>query len=388
MNTFTIRRRRFILAAALTLGAPFSAMAADPGITADKILIGSYLPLQGGLAAGANQLRDGADAYFKFVNDAGGIHGRKVEWLVENDSYNPQQTIAVAKKLVDRDGVFAIVSTLGTATNLAALPYLIQRNVPVVSPSGGSPLLTDPKDPHVFGLTPTGQKNGVAMVNYAIDAFKAKRVAIFFQNDPFGKDPRDGAVETLEKNGMKTVAEASYIPSDVDVSAQAIALRDSDPDVVLICAITKQGALLLKEAEKLGWKPKFIAMNTLGDPITRELAGSALDGTVIALFTAVNTMPNPLVIQANDILKKYHPNTEPGYWAYLGYAGAMLFVEGAKIAGPDLTRDKLLKSIETLKNFQTGVLPPLTFSAERHGGADKFGFAVWRDGKLNVTQGW
>jgi ABC-type branched-subunit amino acid transport system substrate-binding protein len=99
-------------------------------------------------------------------------------------------------------------------------------------------------------------------------------------------------------------------------------------------------------------------------------------------------MPNPLVVQANEILKKYHPNTEPGYWAYLGYAGAMLFVEGAKAAGPDLTRVKLLRSIETLNNFQTGVLPPLSFSAGKHGGANTFGYAVWQDGKLNVTQGW
>src|SRR6266568_938636 len=101
-----------------------AAVAAEVGISSDRILIGAYLPLQGGLAAGASQLRDGADAYFKHVNDQGGIHGRKIEWLVENDSYNPQQTMAIVKKLVDRDGVFALVSTLGTATNLAVLPYL------------------------------------------------------------------------------------------------------------------------------------------------------------------------------------------------------------------------------------------------------------------------
>src|SRR5437868_1737440 len=96
-----------------------SVFAAEPGVTKDKILLGAFLPLQGGLAAGANQMRDGADAYFKELNAKGGIFGRKVEWRVENDSYNAQQTIAVTKKLVDRDGVFAIVSTLGTATGLA-----------------------------------------------------------------------------------------------------------------------------------------------------------------------------------------------------------------------------------------------------------------------------
>src|SRR5665647_812449 len=110
------------LALGAALGICIAAVAAEPGITKDKIVIGAFLPLQSGLAAGASQLRDGADAYFKYVNDTGGIHGRKIEWVVENDSYDPQQTMAVAKKLVDRDGVFAIVSTLGTATNLAVLP--------------------------------------------------------------------------------------------------------------------------------------------------------------------------------------------------------------------------------------------------------------------------
>src|SRR3954447_26721688 len=124
---------------------------AEPGISKDKITIGAYLPLQSGLSAGATQLRDGADAYFRFVNDSGGIHGRKIEWLVENDSYNPQQTVAVVKKLVDRDGVFAIVSTLGTATNLAVLPFLTERKVPLINPAGGHERLNAPTDPNVFG---------------------------------------------------------------------------------------------------------------------------------------------------------------------------------------------------------------------------------------------
>jgi branched-chain amino acid transport system substrate-binding protein len=109
---------------------------AEPGITNDKILLGSFLPLQSGLAAGATQMKEGCDAYFRFVNDAGGVNGRKIEWIVENDSYNPQQTAAVVKKLVDRDEVFALVSTLGTVTNLAVLPFLAQRGVPIVNPRG------------------------------------------------------------------------------------------------------------------------------------------------------------------------------------------------------------------------------------------------------------
>lgn len=386
-----LQRVRMAVAALATLSAVWfnvAAVAAEPGVSKDKVTIGSYLPLQGGLAAGANQMRDGADAYFRYVNDNGGVHGRKIEWRVENDSYNPQQTIAVAKKLVDRDGVFAIVSTLGTATNLAALPFLAQRGVPLLNPAGGHPLLNSPKDRNVFGLFPVGPLQGKAMINYALKHFGAKRVAIFYQNDQFGKDPRDGAVAVLAERGLKPVAEASYVPSDVDVSAQAVALRDANPDVVLMASIPKQGALLLKEAEKLGWKPKFVATNTMGDPITSGLAGPALDGVVIALITAVDTMPHPLVVKANGILKRYHPTTAPGYWTYLGYAGAAVFVEGLKRAGAEPTREKLIKSLETLKDYETGVIPPVTFGPGDHAGSDKLGYGVWNGGKLAVTEGW
>jgi branched-chain amino acid transport system substrate-binding protein len=109
----SIRKPVFALFAILVAAAalPEGAWSADPGVTKDKVTLGSFLPLQSGLAAGATQMKEGCDAYFKYINDSGGVNGRKIEWIVENDSYNPQQTAAVVKKLVDRDGVFAIVST-------------------------------------------------------------------------------------------------------------------------------------------------------------------------------------------------------------------------------------------------------------------------------------
>jgi len=377
-----------IISLVLIVGLATSAFAADPGVTKDKIIIGANLPLQSGFAAGAKQLRDGADAYFEYINDAGGIHGRKIERLVENDSYNPQQAVAVVKKLVDRDGVFAIVSTIGTSTNLAILPFLVQRGVPFINPGGGDDRLNRPTDRIIFAWVPPGTINGMDMLNYALDTLKAKRVGIFYQNDKFGKDPRDGVVEGLAKRGMKPVGEATYIPSDVDVSAQVIALKRADADIVIMACIPKPGSLFLIEAQKLGWKPQFLGMNTMADPITPGLAGSALDGMYINFFTAVETMENPELKKANEILAKYRPDTKPGYWSYLGMSGAIVFVEGAKRAGRDLTRDKLIAAIETFKDVQVGVVPPLTFGPGNHGNADKFGYAIWKDGKLKVLKAW
>lgn len=361
---------------------------AEPGVTKDKIILGSYLPLQSGLAAGATQMKEGTEAYFKYINDQGGVHGRKIEWIVENDSYNPQQTVAVVKKLVDRDDVFAIVSTLGTVTNLAVLPFLNQRGVPIINPAGGHLLLNKPKDKNVFGILPLSSEIGESMADYAVTKLGAKRVAIFFQNDQFGKDQRDGAVEYLKSKGMTPVAEASYVPSDVDVSAQVIALRQANPDAVVLGIIPKHGSLFLKEAQKLGWKPKVVGHNTMADPVVIDLAGDALEGIYVNLMTAADTMDRPAVKQANEILAKYSPKTKPGYYPYLGMAGAIIFVEGAKRAGPDLTREKLIKALESLSRYEPGVVPPIEWSAKYHGGPRTFGYATWKNGKLQVLQGW
>ena len=389
MNT---SRRSFLSLAAggaAAVLAPPAAWSADPGVTKGKVVLGSFLPLQSGLAAGATQMKEGCDAYFRYINDQGGVNGRKIEWIVENDSYNPQQTAAVVKKLVDRDEVFAIVSTLGTVTNLAVLPFLRQRGVPIVNPAGGHMLLNKPTDKNVFGILPLSSEIGESMADYAVSNLGAKRVAIFFQNDQFGKDQRDGAVEALKKRNMEAVAEASYVPSDVDVSAQAVALRQANPDAVILGIIPKHGALFVKEAQRLGWSPKIVGHNTMADPVVLDLAGAeALEGVYVNLMTAVSTMDKPAVKKANEILAKYYPKTKPGYYPYLGMAGGIIIVEAMKRAGPDLTRVKLISSLESLGHFEPGVVPRVDWSASYHGGPKVFGYAQWRDGKLVVLQGW
>lgn len=365
------------------------AWSAEPGVTNDKITLGSFLPLQSGLAAGATQMKEGCDAYFKYINESGGVNGRKIEWIVENDSYNPQQTAAVVKKLVDRDGVFAIVSTLGTVTSVAVLPFLAQRGVPIVNPAGGHMLLNKPKDKNVFGILPLSSEIGESMADFAVTKLDAKRVAIFFQNDQFGKDQRDGAVEALRKHNLQPVAEASYVPSDVDVSAQVVAIRQANPEAVILGIIPKHGALFLKEAQRLGWKPKIIGHNTMADPVVLDLAGAeALESVYVNLMTAVDTLDKPAVKKANEILAKYYPQTKPGYYPYLGMAGGIILVEAMKRVGKDLTREKLINSLEALGHFEPGVVPPIDWNSTYHGGPKTFGYAVWKGGKLSVIQGW
>ena len=126
----------------------------------------------------------------------------------------------------------------------------------------------------------------------------------------------------------------------------------------------------------------------MGDPIAATLTGAALDGTVINLFVAVDTMKHPKVQQANRILAKYYPKTKPGYWSYMGMAGAIIFVEGLKRAGKDVSRDSFIKGLESLGNFEPGVVPPVNWDRNNHGSSNVIGFAEWKNGKLHVLKGW
>src|SRR5690606_19862771 len=150
--------------------------AADPRVSKSEIHIGSFLPLQGGLSAGANQYKDGLDAYLKWVNKNGGVNGRKIRISFENDNYNPQQAVSAAKKLVDRDGVFAIVGTLGTTNNLAAIPYLASRGVPLIGPLGSHPSINTPTERIVFPISPLGTAHGRSLTEFAQKDLGAKTV--------------------------------------------------------------------------------------------------------------------------------------------------------------------------------------------------------------------
>jgi ABC-type branched-subunit amino acid transport system substrate-binding protein len=250
-------------------------------------------------------------------------------------------------------------------------------------------LLNKPTDKNVFSILPLGSENGESMADFAVEKLNARRVAIFYQNDQFGKDLRDGAVAALKKHNLKPAAEASYVQSDFDISAQVATIKQANSDAVILAVIVGQGAMFMTEVQRLGWKPKVVAHNTVADPVIIDLAGAdTLEGVYVSLIAAVDSMDNPAVKKANDILAQYSPETRPGYYSYLGMAGAIIMVEAMNRAGKDLTRPKLMRALESLGHFDPGVVPPIDWNASYHGGPATFGYAVWKGGKLSVLRGW
>ncbi len=338
-----------------------------PGVTADTIRLGMICALSGPVSTIGKPLARGMEAYFRWVNDQGGIHGRKIQLIIEDDQYNPANTIAAAKKLVEQDEVFAIVRPLGTATTAAILEYTIEKGVPVVGVASGSSLWSKPFKKTVFGIQPTYELEGRLMAKYAVEELKVKRVAVFYQNDAFGKEGAESFVAALRARGIEPVAMVPYETAERDFSAHALKLQQANPDLVFVYAIQVPAASLLKEAQKIGFRPKWLMTYVLADPILLALAGDAAEG-VYAGAWLVDPANAPEAAKYREVLAKYFPDENPGGYSISSYAVAEIIVEALKRAGPDLTREKFIAALESLKDFTTGLTPPFSYSETEHQG--------------------
>ena len=232
--------------------------AAVPGVTDTEIVIGSWGPQDG--PAGAYGVIDRSIAgFFKKVNAEGGINGRQVRFVYENDSYQSAKTVAAVKKLVEEDKVFALVAGLGTANNLAVMDYLVQNNVPHVGPATGSTALAVPLKKNVYAVQLNYMTEATLLTQYALDTLKSKKFAVFYQNDAFGKEGLDTINGVLKKTGVPEATAVSYETADTNFSAQALKLQTSGADTVILWAVPKPGGSVLAEMDKIGFKPKILA---------------------------------------------------------------------------------------------------------------------------------
>ncbi len=339
-----------------------------PGVTDTEIVIGSFGPQDG--PAGAYGVIDRTiDAYFKMVNAKGGINGRKVRFIYENDSYQPAKTVAAVKKLVEEDKVFALVAGLGTANNLAVMDYLVQNNVPHVAPATGSSAMAVPLKKNVFAVQINYMTEGLLLTQYAVETLKAKKVAVFYQNDSFGKEGLDTVSGELKKRGLPEAIGVSYEAADTNFSAQALKLQTSGADAVILYAVPKPGASVIAEMTKLGYQPKLLSSAIINDPALFQLAGPGLEGLVIpAWIPAWDDLTNPKIVEYQAFMKEFAPKEQMGGFSLSGYVEAQVTVEGLKRTGKELTRERFIQTMEQMKDYKDSALPSVSYSPTDHAG--------------------
>lgn len=353
-----------------------------PGVTEAEIVLGSWGPQDG--PAGAYGVIDRViAAYFQKVNDEGGINGRQIRFIYENDSYQPAKTVAAVKKLVEEDKVFALVGGLGTAQNLAVMEYLIQNNVPHVWPATGSGSMSNPVKKNIFAVQLNYTTEATLLTQYAVDELGSEKFAVFYQNDAFGKEGLDAVNAELVERGMAEAAGVSYEVADTNFSAQALKLQTSGADTVILYAVPKPGGSIIAEMGKIGFQPKMLSSSVINDPAIFELAGPAIEGLWIgAYLPPFDDLSNPKIAEYQEFMKKYAPEEQIGGFSEAGYAYAQVMTEALTRTGKDLTRERLIETLESMQDYTGSLVPSLSYSPTDHTGVKAAFFQVAREGQF------
>jgi len=341
---------------------------AEVGVTDDTILVGCSNSFSGPLVYPGTQLvNNGLEAYFAYVNDRGGVHGRKIMTQYYDDGYKPQNAVANTKRLVEQDKVFAIVSSQGTPPVMATLKYLTQNKVPLIFPFQGVPI-TGQKTIFTSFTPYTNQSELV--VTWLVKVKGFKRIGILYQDDKYGYTFRDPAKKTLAKFGLKLVAAESYKRGAKDLSAQVAKLRQANLDACLLVATPPPGAAFLREAHKQGWKDtKIISSGPLTDEKYINLSGGVGEGIWgLSLWPDPVNSTDPAVVEYREVVEKYGKDRDktPNRYSLYGYYYAKLFVAGLQRAGRDLTRESYIAALEGIKGWKNGITPPVSFSETDH----------------------
>jgi ABC-type branched-subunit amino acid transport system substrate-binding protein len=356
------------------------------GITKTSITVGSHYPLTGPAAPGYSEIGPAARAFFDFVNDSGGVNGRKINFTYRDDAYNPSQTVQVVRQLVQQDKVAAIFSGLGTPTHTKVVDFLNQSKVPDLFVSSGCLCWDDPKKhPETFGWQPDYYVEGKILGQYVKQNFtdKGKKVAYFSQDDDFGQDGTRGLDQFIPKDAV--VSRQVYQPGNTDVAPQVQAIQQAKPDVVVTFTIPAYTALFKLNGLKLGFTPQLVTTNVGSDPVTlsglleafAKQAGATVNGnqlldglisdTYLPVYTGDAPTSNSWVKLFKQVHDKYIANLPFDGNVEYGMAQAYTFVQVLKKAGPDPTRSSILSATEA-GGFTGPGLVPFRFSKDSHAG--------------------
>ena len=345
-----------------------SRRATAPGVTADTVRLGTFCDLSGPNAAIGTAALRGYSAWYDHVNHWGGVHGRRIELIVEDDGFDPARTRRAVEKLVTQDQVFAIVSPLGTVTNLAVLDYLLEQQIPVVSPHSGLTVWSAPLKRTYFALQPSYRVEGRLLAQYALDELCSQRVAIFAVDDQFGQEGTAAFVEELARAGLEPVAMVTHKAGENAPPRWVAGLATYRPDLVLLYTYVKPAADLLLAAHATGFCPDWLGSYVLSGPDLFQFAGmAATHGLRAAGYPAGPRHHRGERLFLQTMARK-NGDDAPGTHSRIGYAAAQLVVEGLQRAGPDLTREGFVAALEGLQDWTGGLLPPISYSVTDHRG--------------------
>jgi branched-chain amino acid transport system substrate-binding protein len=355
MVTLT-RRRALVLAGSGALATPAIAQTKQmPGVTDTEILIGQTMPYSGP-ASGYAPIGHVEVAYTNFINDQGGINGRKLKLISLDDGYSPPKTLEQTRKLVEEDGVAFIYQQLGTPTAMASRRYLNQKKVPQLFVASGATQFGDRDNfPWTMGWQISYQIEGHVYARYILSEKPAGKIGVLYQNDDSGKDFLKGFKDGLGDSASMIVAAVSYEPTDPTVDSQIVQLHTSGADTLFAASIPKVTAMALRKVRDLEWNPLYM-IASVGASVSSGLAPAGLDKAV-GLITGAYLKDPSDPQWADDpgfkdwlaFMKKYQPNGDlsDGSNVY-GYSATQTLAIVLKQCGEDLSRENIIRQASSL----------------------------------------
>jgi len=351
----------------LALGlAGFNAAAQVPGVTDTQVVLGQGAVFTGPAQELGIQMRDGALAYFNYINAQGGVHGRKIVLKSVDDRYEPDGAIAATKKLIEEEKVFALFGYVGTPTFVAAAPILTKAQVPLVAAFTGAEALRDPLNRYVFNVRASYYDETEQIIQH-LTSMSVDKIAVFYQNDAYGKAGLEGVNRALKRRNMKDVGQTTVERNTVDVAKAVADMKKAQPQAVIMVSAYKSCAAFIKEMQKAGMNPSFWNVSFVGSKaLAKELDASGRGVQISQVVPFPWDSSVPVVKEYLKLIKA--ENKEPNYSSLEGFISAKVMVEGLRRAGKNPTREKLIAALETMDPYDVGGFK-ITYTPTDHRGS-------------------
>jgi branched-chain amino acid transport system substrate-binding protein len=378
-----LTRRQTLVAATSTLFAPAIAGAATRGVSENEIIIGSMADLSGVTAVQGVNNADGMRLAFDEANAKGGINGRKIRFVIEDNEYTVPKAVQAMNKLLNRDSIFVAVGNGGTPMNDAVMPSMIEKGVSNVFPTTCARSMYEPFNKYKFGQFASYYDQMRAGVKHFATTKGVKTVGVMYQDTDYGRDVLAGAQAQVEAMGLKLGGTTGHKPTDTDFNGAIAKLRDAKCDLIVLGSIVKDTVIILQTAHKIGWDPIFMGNFATYSTAVADAPGGPAEG-FFSMSPAPYRYPDDPRPEVHAFATKYKQTfgIDPNYLGEAGYVAASFTAAALQKAGRDLTADSFIAAMESMRDWRDifgG--PPLSLSSTDHHASNQSFLSVVKDGR-------
>src|SRR6202795_4996942 len=375
------------LAIIFAMANPLDARADEIGVSSDSILFGQAASLEGPSSALGLGMRQGILAAFAEINARGGVHGRKLELISRDDGYDPDRSVVQTIRLIDDDQVFALIGAVGTPTTTATVPIATAKNVPFIGPFTGAAFLRAPDLHNVVNIRASYAAEAEAWIKHLTEHLHVKSIAIFYQDDSFGRDGLAGVKLALEKRSMELTAEGTFERNTKAVGSALRTLKRAEPEAVVMVGTYGPCAEFITLAHKAGFNPTFVNVSFVGANALAKELGAEGKGVIVSQVVPLPWDTSVRVVADYQAAQKIlDPHLTPDFVSLEGYLSGRLVAAVLEMAGPNPTRADMLRLINEVGEFDISGTS-ITFGPKMHDAPAKvFLTVIQPDGTFKAVE--